>query len=116
MQVWFLGREDPLEEGTATHSSILAWRIPWREEPNGLKSIELQRVRHDWSNLTNTHSAYQIKNQTKTKQTKNKQSLWDNLVNPPGLPGRTLDGKALLCSAYRLIACIHPSHDLFEDM
>ena len=42
-----LGREDPLEEGTATHSSILAWRIPWTEEPGGLQSIGLQRVRHN---------------------------------------------------------------------
>ena len=42
-----LGQEDPLEEGMATHSSILAWRIPWTEEPGGLQSIELQRVRHD---------------------------------------------------------------------
>ena len=42
-----LGREDPLEEGMATHSSILAWRIPWTEEPGGLQSIESQRVRHD---------------------------------------------------------------------
>ena len=39
--------EDSLEEGTATHSSILAWRIPWTEEPSGLKSIESQRVGHD---------------------------------------------------------------------
>ena len=42
-----LGREDSLEEGTATHSSILAWRIPWTEEPGGLQSIGLQRVRQD---------------------------------------------------------------------
>ena len=42
-----LGQEDPLEEGTATHSSILDWRIPWTEEPGGLQSIESQRVRHD---------------------------------------------------------------------
>ena len=41
------GREDPLEEGMATHSSILAWRIPRREEPGGLQSIGSQRVRHD---------------------------------------------------------------------
>ena len=41
------GWEDPLEEAMATHSSILAWRIPWTEEPGGLQSIELQRVRHD---------------------------------------------------------------------
>ena len=41
-----LGLEDPLEEGMATHSSILAWRIPWAEEPGGLQSMGLQRVRH----------------------------------------------------------------------
>ena len=41
------GREDPLEEEMATHSSILAWRIPWMEEPAGLQSVGSQRVRHD---------------------------------------------------------------------
>ena len=45
--VQFLGQEDPLEEGMATHSSILAWRIPWTEELGRLQSIESQRVRHD---------------------------------------------------------------------
>ena len=44
--------EDPLEKGMATHSSILAWRIPWTEEPGGLQSMGLQRVGHDW--VTNT--------------------------------------------------------------
>ena len=44
-----LGSEDPLEEGMATHSSILAWRIPWTEEPSALQSMGLQRVRHDWA-------------------------------------------------------------------
>ena len=39
MQVWFLGQEDALEEGMATHSSILAWRIPWTEEPGGLHPL-----------------------------------------------------------------------------
>ena len=42
-----LGWEDPLEEGTATNSSILVWRIPWTEEPGGLQSIGLQRIRPD---------------------------------------------------------------------
>ena len=42
-----LGREDTLEEGMATHSSILAWEIPWIEEPGGLQSTGLQRVRQD---------------------------------------------------------------------
>ena len=42
-----LGWEDPLEKGMATHSSILAWTIPWTEEPGGLQSMGSQRVRHD---------------------------------------------------------------------
>ena len=42
-----LSQEDPLETGMATRSSILAWRIPWTEEPGGLKSVESQKVRHD---------------------------------------------------------------------
>ena len=42
-----LGWEDPLEKDMATHSSILAWRIPWTEEPDGLQSMESQRVGHD---------------------------------------------------------------------
>ena len=46
-QVWPLGWEDPLEEGMATHSSILAWRIPRTEEPGRLQSVGSQRVRHD---------------------------------------------------------------------
>ena len=45
--VWSLGEEDPLEEGMAPHSSTLAWKIPWTEEPGRLQSMELQRVRHD---------------------------------------------------------------------
>ena len=47
MQVPSLGREDPLEKELATHSSILAWRIPWMEEPGGLQSMGSQRVGHD---------------------------------------------------------------------
>ena len=46
-QAQSLGWEDPLEEGTATHSSILAWRIPWTGAPGGLQSPGLQRVGHD---------------------------------------------------------------------
>ena len=42
-----MGSEDPLEKGMATYSSILAWRIPWTEEPGRLQSMESQRVRHD---------------------------------------------------------------------
>ena len=55
-ETWFrsLGWEDTLEKGTATHSSILAWRIPWTEEPGGLQSIGSQRVRHEWATFTFT--------------------------------------------------------------
>ena len=42
-----LGQEDPLEKEMATHSRILAWGIPWKEEPGGLQSMGLQRVGHD---------------------------------------------------------------------
>ena len=48
MQVQSLGHEDTLEEGMATHSSILAWRIPWTEEPGRLQSIWSHRVRYNW--------------------------------------------------------------------
>ena len=48
-QVRFLGLEDPLKEGMATHSSILGWRIPWTEEPGRLQSMGSQRVGHEWS-------------------------------------------------------------------
>ena len=53
-RVWSLGQEDPLEKEVATHSSILAWKIPWTEEPGGLRPMGLQRVGHDWA--TNTHA------------------------------------------------------------
>ena len=56
MQVLSLSREDPLEEEMATHSSILAWKIPWTEEPGGLQSVGLPRIRHDYSNLACTHT------------------------------------------------------------
>ena len=46
-RVQSLGQENPLEEGMATHPGILAWRIPWTEEPGGLQSMRSQRVGHD---------------------------------------------------------------------
>ena len=54
MWVQSLGRDDPLEEGMAPHSSTLAWRIPWTEEPGGLRSIGLQRVRHNLAAVAGT--------------------------------------------------------------
>ena len=55
-RVWSLGGEDTLKEGMATHSSILAWRIPWTEEPGGLQCLWSQRVEHNWSDLACMHT------------------------------------------------------------
>ena len=56
-----MGQEDPLKEGMATYSSILAWRIPWTEEPGGLQPVRSQRVTHDWNDLAGTqHSGIEI--------------------------------------------------------
>ena len=56
VEMWLqsLGQEDPLEEGMAAHSSILAWRIPWTKEPSSLQSIGPQRVWHDSKDLAHT--------------------------------------------------------------
>ena len=65
-QVWFLGQEDPQEEEMAIHSSILAWKIPWTEEPGRLQSKGLQRVGQDWV-TKNKHTPY-VKSGLSTKE------------------------------------------------
>ena len=55
-QTWSLGQEDPLEKGTTTCSSILAWETPWTEEPGRLADVGSQRVGHGWVINTSTHS------------------------------------------------------------
>ena len=50
-----LGREDSLEKGMSTHSSILVWRIPWTEEPGRPQSVGLYRAGHNWENSTKSH-------------------------------------------------------------
>ena len=67
MWVWSLGQEDPLEEGLATHFSILARKIPWTEEPGGLPSIGLQRVGHNWSNWATNQLLLNAYPRTETK-------------------------------------------------
>ena len=62
-QVRSLGQEDPLKKGMATHSSILAWRIPWTEEPGGLQSMGSWRAGHDWA--TNSFTLFQDQSQRK---------------------------------------------------
>ena len=67
--VWSLGGEDPLEKEMATHSSILAWRILWTEEPGGLQSIGSQRVWYDW--MTNTLGSWNLLSQWSDEPRKN---------------------------------------------
>jgi len=54
----YLGWKDPLEEEMATYSSILAWKIPWTEKPNGLQSIGLQRIRLNWAHSSEVTEWY----------------------------------------------------------
>ena len=63
MNIQPLGQEGSLEEGMATHSSILVWKIPWTEEPGRLQSTESQRVGQDWE--TNTLSIFQLQESDK---------------------------------------------------
>ena len=67
MQVGSLGGEDPFQEEMATYSSVLAWRIPWTEEPGGLQSMGSQRVRDVWTHTkTHTHTHTPLWAHTKT--------------------------------------------------
>ena len=75
-----LGQEDALKKGIASHSSILAWRILWTENPDGLHSMGLQRVRHDWA--TNTHSLFITSATREARQPRDHQSN----VASPGFP------------------------------
>ena len=60
MWVCSLSWEDPLEKETTTHSSILAWRIPWTEEPGRLQSMGLQKVGRDWATFNFLLAKYQM--------------------------------------------------------
>ena len=64
-QVWSLDQEDPLEKGLASHSSILAWRIPWTEGPDGLQILGSQRLGHDW--VTNNFTFFHVYTHTHTR-------------------------------------------------
>ena len=66
-----LGWEDPLKKGMATHSSILAWRIPWTEEPGKLQSRGLQTIAQDWATNTHTHTPGAVDTSTNKNKQKN---------------------------------------------
>ena len=84
-----LGQKDPLEEGVATHSSILAWRIPWTEESGGLQSMGSQRVGHNWATEHTSH----------THPIMNTESIFFffQLFSPSSLPGSSSYNHTLSC-------------------
>ena len=94
---WFqsLGREDPLENGMAIHSSILAWWIPWTEEPGGLQSMGLQKVGHGWA--TNTHTLGELLQFWLQKHVPDPQS--PSLPKTPGGAGENAPTKTVLMSS-----------------
>ena len=75
-----LGWEDPLEKEIATHSSILAWEIPWMEDPSRLQSIGSQRVRHDWvTSLSKWYDAYLLPNNLTVGEESRWGQKWDKI-------------------------------------
>ena len=76
--VWSLGQEDPLEKGKATHSSILAWRIPWTEEPGRLQSTELQ----SWTRLRDFH-LWLLDNAVLVSKVQQNESATHTHISPP---------------------------------
>ena len=100
-QVRSLGREDPLEKEMVTHSSILAWRIPWTEKPGKLQSMGSQRVRHDWATSLTHSLRHNIWNkfqslanrQHKPKMPERRETPWACRL-PSLLPGRGFQGAA----------------------
>ena len=100
--------EDPLEKGMVTHSSILAWRIPWMEESGTLQSMGLQRVRHDWATnihtYTHTPLYIPISNVRRIKEfkfTSGSLENWKKLINYDiyTLHGKLLQSCPTLCDA-----------------
>ena len=91
MQVQSLGWEDPLEKEMATYSGILAWKIPWTGEPDGLQSMGSQRVGHDW--VTNTFTLTYFANIASQSLV-----LFYSFYSMLGLPGSS-EGKASASNA-----------------
>ena len=119
MRVQSLGHEDPLEKKMATHSSTLAWKIPWTEEPGRLQSMGLQRVGYDWAtSLHFTNTDVQI---NKHYPNENKKSYLFGVCNSRGISHHHLglaeiqkqagseklhsgEKVRMLCPAWRLLA------------
>ena len=91
-QVWSLGQEDPLEEGMATRSNLLAWGIPWTEEPGRLQSTGSHRVRHDGSDLAQ-HTSILVRISLVAQSVKNPSAKQKTRV--PSLGGEDPLGKEM---------------------
>ena len=103
-QVRSLGQEDSLEKEMATHSSILAWRIPWTEQPGGLQSMGSQRVGHDWNDLAH---------QSVSSVVQSCQTLCDPMnCSTPGLPVHHQLPEFTHTHVHRVGDTIQPSHPL----
>ena len=115
MQVRSLDREDPLEEGMETHSSILAWEIPWTEEPGWLRSMGSQRVRHNCSNLACTHAHYQSTTSSQIRQNYSTEveATVNHLVNTP-LPAFYTDLSLGFSSDHNDVALEGMGHFFYE--
>ena len=103
-EIWvrFLGWEDPLEKGMATHFSILAWRIPWTEEPGRLQSMGLQKVTKDWVTFTFTKHTINVTHLNHPETIPSHPDSWKNC-----LPGNwSLVPKRLGTVLYRKIGVI----------
>ena len=107
--VWSLGQKDPLEEGMATHSNTLAWRIPWTEEPGGLQSTGSHRVRHNWATNTHTHTHTHTHTQSRNKDKANILLPPPNPITSKGMPVRLRgwrydEGKWCHCAPFCWVA------------
>ena len=103
-RVWTLSREDPLEREIATHSSTLAWKIPWMEKPAKLQSMGSQRVGHDWATLLSLFTFSKVATESNSAQFL--QHLLKNVHNIAQIfpPGEQETGK-LICRLPLLTGC-----------
>ena len=114
-EIWvqFLGGEDSLEENMAIHFNILAWKIPWTEEPNGLQSIASQGIGHDWSNWA---SMQQLTNKREERKMNNKRRYGIRIIK------LRLENMRIICFPFHLYAFFlwiyHPpcSHIIYSDL
>ena len=116
--VWSLGREDPLEKGMATHSSILTWRIPWTEEPGKLQSMGLQKVSQEqWLSSVQSLSHVQLFATPWTAAHQASLSFINcrSPLNPMSIKSMMPSNHLILCRPLLLLPLIFPSIRVFSN-